>query len=49
MTLPRYSESSPVFFVRCQLFDDGGKLVVDNTYWQSQKDDDLGAEGMTRP
>lgn len=43
MTLPRYPESSPVFFVRCQLFDDSGKLVVDNTYWQSQKDDDLGA------
>jgi exo-1,4-beta-D-glucosaminidase len=43
MTLPRYPESSPVFFVRCQLFDDTGKLVVDNTYWQSQKDDDLGA------
>ena len=43
MTLPRYPESSPVFFVRCQLFDDGGKLIVDNTYWQSQKDDDLGA------
>jgi len=45
MTLPRYPESSPVFFVRCQLFDDSGKLVVDNTYWQSQKDDDLGARG----
>ena len=43
MELPRYPESSPVFFVRCQLFDEGGELVVDNTYWQSQKDDDLGA------
>lgn len=43
ITLPRYPESSPVFFVRCQLFDDAGKLIVDNTYWQSQKDDDLGA------
>lgn len=43
ITLPRYPESSPVFFVRCQLFDGNGKLVVDNTYWQSQKDDDLGA------
>jgi exo-1,4-beta-D-glucosaminidase len=42
MVLPRYPESTPVFFVRCQLFDDSGKLVVDNTYWQSQKDDDLG-------
>jgi exo-1,4-beta-D-glucosaminidase len=45
MVLPRYPESSPVFFVRCQLFDSGGRLVVDNTYWQSQKDDDLGARG----
>jgi len=42
MLLPRYRESSPVFFVRCQLFDSNGRLVVDNTYWQSQKDDDLG-------
>jgi exo-1,4-beta-D-glucosaminidase len=41
-TLQRYPESSPVFFVRCQLFDRDGKLVVDNVYWQSQKDDDLG-------
>ena len=40
--LPRYPESSPVFFVRCQLFDETGKLVVENTYWKSQKDDDLG-------
>jgi len=43
LSLPRYPGSSPVFFVRCQLFEAGGKLVVDNTYWQSQKDDDLGA------
>jgi len=43
MLLPRYPESSPVFFVRCQLFDETGKLVVENTYWKSQKDDDLGA------
>jgi exo-1,4-beta-D-glucosaminidase len=42
MQLPSYPDSSPVFFVRCQLFDSTGKLVVDNTYWQSQKDDDLG-------
>jgi exo-1,4-beta-D-glucosaminidase len=44
MTLPRYSQSSPVFFVRCQLFNGGGELVVDNTCWQSQKDDDLGPQ-----
>ncbi len=42
MALPRYPQSSPVFFVRCQLFDTAGKLLVDNTYWQSQKDDDMG-------
>src|SRR5436305_4901262 len=42
MLLPRYRESSPVFFVRCQLFESNGRLAVDNTYWQSQKDDDLG-------
>ncbi len=42
MTLPRYPESSPVFFVRCQLFDSTGALIVDNTYWKSQQDDDLG-------
>jgi exo-1,4-beta-D-glucosaminidase len=42
-TLPRYPASTPVFFVRCQLFDAQGKLLVENTYWQSQKDDDMGA------
>ncbi|MFZ0961414.1 MAG: glycoside hydrolase [Terriglobia bacterium] len=40
--LPRYPASTPVFFVRCQLFDTQGKLLVENTYWQSQKDDDMG-------
>jgi exo-1,4-beta-D-glucosaminidase len=48
MELPRYPESSPVFFVRCQLFDESGKLVVDNTYWQSQRDDDLGSRANDR-
>jgi exo-1,4-beta-D-glucosaminidase len=42
--LPKYPESTPVFFVRCQLFDKSGKLVVDNTYWKSQKDDDVGPQ-----
>ncbi|HEX7411514.1 MAG TPA: hypothetical protein VF298_05165 [Bacteroidales bacterium] len=44
MSLLKYPESSPVFFVRCQLFDKSGKLVVDNTYWKSQKDDDVGPQ-----
>lgn len=42
-SLQRYPASTPVFFVRCQLFDAGGKLLVENVYWQSQEDDDLGA------
>jgi exo-1,4-beta-D-glucosaminidase len=42
MALPRYPRSTPVFFVRCQLLDSAGALLVDNTYWQSQKDDDMG-------
>jgi exo-1,4-beta-D-glucosaminidase len=42
ITLPRYPHTSPVFFVRCQLLNGKGELLVDNTYWQSQKDDDMG-------
>jgi exo-1,4-beta-D-glucosaminidase len=42
MALPRYPQSTPVFFVRCQLFDGTGTLVAENNYWQSQKDDDMG-------
>ena len=42
MTLPRFPNSSPVYFVRCQLFDNSGKVLAENIYWQSQKDDDLG-------
>jgi exo-1,4-beta-D-glucosaminidase len=42
MLLPKYPESSLVFFVRCQLFDENDKMVIDNTYWKSQKDDDVG-------
>lgn len=42
LSLPRYTQSTPVFFVRCQLFDRTGAVLVDNTYWQSQKDDDMG-------
>jgi exo-1,4-beta-D-glucosaminidase len=42
MLLSKYPESSPVFFIRCQLFDKNGKLIVENNYWKSQKDDDVG-------
>jgi exo-1,4-beta-D-glucosaminidase len=42
MTLPRFPDSSDVFFVRCQLFASDGQLLAENVYWQSQKDDDVG-------
>ncbi len=31
-----------MFFVRCELFDERGKPLINNTYWQSQQDDDVG-------
>jgi exo-1,4-beta-D-glucosaminidase len=42
LTLPRFPNLTPVYFVRCQLFDRSGHMLVDNVYWQSQKDDDYG-------
>ncbi len=42
MTLPRFPDSSRVFFVRCQLLDAKRKVLSENVYWQSQRDDDLG-------
>jgi exo-1,4-beta-D-glucosaminidase len=42
MTLPRFPDSSDVFFVRCQLLAGDGTLLAENVYWQSQKDDDVG-------
>jgi exo-1,4-beta-D-glucosaminidase len=42
MTLPRGPWDSDVFFVRCQLFDNSGKAIADNVYWQSQQADDVG-------
>jgi exo-1,4-beta-D-glucosaminidase len=42
LTLPRFPDSSDVFFVRCELLAAGGKVLAENVYWQSQKDDDVG-------
>ena len=42
MTLPRVARDSRVFFVRCELLDDDGKVVAENVYWQSQQHDDVG-------
>ena len=42
MTLPREARDSRVFFVRCELLDGSGKVVDENVYWQSQRNDDVG-------
>lgn len=42
MTLPREARDSRVFFVRCELLDAAGRVVDENVYWQSQRNDDVG-------
>ncbi|MFM8599670.1 MAG: glycosyl hydrolase 2 galactose-binding domain-containing protein [Mycobacterium sp.] len=41
LSLPPGPADSPVFFVRCELFDAAGR-VAENVYWQSQRADDVG-------
>jgi exo-1,4-beta-D-glucosaminidase len=45
LTLPRLARDSSVYFVRTQLLDSTGKIVSENTYWQSQQLDDVGDPG----
>jgi exo-1,4-beta-D-glucosaminidase len=42
MAIPRVASLSSTYFVRCQLSDAAGAPIVDNLYWQSTTDDDLG-------
>lgn len=42
LTLPRQARDSRVFFVRCEVLDAGGKVIAENVYWQSQRNDDVG-------
>jgi exo-1,4-beta-D-glucosaminidase len=42
LTIPRIPGVSPTYFVRCQLSNDGGSPIVDNVYWQSTTDDEMG-------
>jgi len=42
LTIPRQKDLTPVYFLRCELFDGTGKVLAENVYWQSTKDDDLG-------
>ncbi len=42
LSLPRPENPTPVYFVRCELFDATGKALAENVYWQSTTNDDLG-------
>lgn len=42
MTVPRHSDLSSVFFVRCRVEDAAGVVQAENVYWVSNTDDDLG-------
>jgi exo-1,4-beta-D-glucosaminidase len=43
LLLPRLRDTTPVYFVRSELFDSAGRLLTENVYWQSTRDDDLGS------
>jgi exo-1,4-beta-D-glucosaminidase len=42
LSVARVKDLGPVYFVRCELHDAAGNLLVDNSYWSSSMDDDLG-------
>ena len=42
LSLPREAPDSRVFFVRCEVLDASGRVVDQNVYWQSQRNDDVG-------
>ncbi|HWF65536.1 MAG TPA: hypothetical protein VN685_13060 [Rhizomicrobium sp.] len=42
LALPLLKDISPVYFVRCELFDTTGAKIMDNVYWQSVMPDDFG-------
>ena len=42
LALPVLKNVTPVYFVRCELFDAGGSRIVDNVYWQSIVPDRVG-------
>jgi exo-1,4-beta-D-glucosaminidase len=42
MTVARIKDTGPVYFVRCDLRDETGKMIAENSYWNSSVDDDLG-------
>ena len=42
LRVTRPADATRVFFVRAELLDGAGNVVVDNTYWQSRQPDDVG-------
>lgn len=42
LVLPVLKDVTPVYFVRCELFDAGGSRIADNVYWQSVAPDRVG-------
>ena len=42
LSIPRIAGVSATYFVRCELADEGGTPIVDNLYWQSTTDDNMG-------
>ncbi len=42
MAVPRIKDAGPVYFVKCDVRDAAGKVIVENAYWSSSADDDLG-------
>jgi exo-1,4-beta-D-glucosaminidase len=42
LVLPVLKNITPVYFVRCELFDVAGSRIADNVYWQSVVPDRLG-------
>ena len=48
LALPSTARDSPVVFVRCELLDSSGKVLTENTYWQSQQRDDVGGQANDR-
>ncbi|HET9406605.1 MAG TPA: beta galactosidase jelly roll domain-containing protein [Candidatus Sulfotelmatobacter sp.] len=42
LTVPRVSGLSSVYFVRCQMTDETGRVLADNIYWESPSGDDVG-------
>jgi exo-1,4-beta-D-glucosaminidase len=42
VVLPVPNNVTPVYFVRCELFDASGARIVDNVYWQSVDPDNVG-------